>query len=165
MTLVHLHLLLNHLPVVGIPLAGALLVSGIAKRNDTLQRTAFAFLLFLAVMTIPVFLSGEPAEESVEHLPGVAETMIERHEDLASVAMGVTALLGVVALVGLVAARGGRAVPRGLAYAGLAATLLAVAVLTPTAYFGGQIRHSEIRADTPAAGTATEDLERSDDGR
>ncbi len=156
---VHLHLLLNHAPVVGIPIAGVLLAWGIAQADRRLQRTAFALLVALALLTLPVFLTGEPAEETVEHLPGVAETMIGRHEDLATFAAAATAALGLIAVAALALSRKGRAVPRPAALAGLVGVIASAAFLTPTAYLGGQIRHTEIRG---AAAGAAEDRELDD---
>ena len=41
----------------------------------------------MAVLTIPVFLTGEETEESVEHLAGVSHDLIEEHEELAEKAI------------------------------------------------------------------------------
>ncbi len=159
MSLVHLHLLLNHLPIIGVPLIAALLLYGIIRRQRDVQRAALVGFLALAVLTVPVYLTGEPAQEAVEHAPGVATALIGRHEDFATVAMWLTAGLGVLAALGLFLSRGDRPVPRLVLGGGVALSLLTVGVLIPTGYYGGQIRHEEIRtAGAPIRGIEVEEL-------
>lgn len=159
MTLVHLHLLLNHLPIVGVPLVAALLLYGIVRRQRDVQRAAFLGFVLLAALTVPAYLTGEPAEDAIEHAPGVATALIGRHEALAAVAMGLTAVLGAVALLGLFLSRRDRPVPRLLLAGGVTLSLLTIGALVPTGYYGGQIRHEEIRAaGAPVKGMPVEEL-------
>jgi hypothetical protein len=66
--------------------------------------------------------------------------------------------LGVIASLGLFFSRHDRLVPRVLLAGGVTLSLLAIGALIPTGYYGGQIRHSEIRAagEVPR-GTPVED--------
>lgn len=159
MNLVHLHLLLNHLPVIGVPLIAALLMYGILRRQRDVQRAALAGFILLAVLTVPAYLTGEPAEEAIEHAPGVATALIGRHETLATVAMALTALLGAWSALGLFFSRRDRLVPRLVLNGGVLLAVLAVGALIPTGYYGGQIRHEEIRAaSAPVQGVEVEEL-------
>ena len=159
MSLVHIHLLLNHLPIVGIPLVAALLAYGIVRRQRDVQRAALAGFVLLAVLTIPAYLTGEPAEEAVEHAPGVATALIHVHETLATIAMALTAALGIASALGLFVSRRDRAVPRLLLAGGVTLAVLTIGTLIPTGYYGGQIRHEEIRsAGAPVKGMTVEDL-------
>jgi hypothetical protein len=146
MSLTHLHLLLNHVPIVGVPLVATLLIYGIVRRQRDVQRAALAGFVALALLTVPAYLTGEPAQEGVEHAPGVATALIDRHEDLATLALGLTVGLGVVAAAGLIVSRRERPVPKIILVGGVALAMLAIGVLVPTGYYGGQIRHSEIRS-------------------
>jgi hypothetical protein len=158
MSLVHLHFLLNHLPVIGVPLVTALLLYGIMRRQRDVQRAALAGFVLLAILTVPAYLTGEPAEEAIEHAPGVAKALIGRHEVLATIAMGLTAGLGLIASLGLFFSRRDRLVPRLLLAGGVTLSLLAIGALIPTGYYGGQIRHEEIRsAGAPVRGMPVED--------
>ena len=148
----HLHLALNHVPVVGVPIALLLLGFGITRRSRELTRTSFWLVAGLALVTLLVYLTGEPAEELVEGLAGVSEPVLERHEQAALAAMVATAVLGIAAAIGLIGSRGGRRGPRRYATAVLLLALLASGVLTWTANLGGQIRHSEIRSGTAELG-------------
>jgi hypothetical protein len=68
-----LHLLTNHLPVVGSLFATLVLLSGLLFKNSSVRRTGLALLAFAALTTLPAYYSGEPAEEKIEDLPGVSE--------------------------------------------------------------------------------------------
>ncbi len=54
-------------------------------------------MVFLALVTVPVYLSGEPAEEIVEDLAGVPHAFIEEHEEIAKVTLIATEVIGALA--------------------------------------------------------------------
>lgn len=155
---VHLHLMLNHLPVVGTGMALLLLAYAAARRDDALARVCLAMFVALALAGVAAFLTGEPAEEAVEGMAGVSGALVEAHEDAARVATAALAALGAAALVVLVRFRG-RPLPRPLPAAFLLAALLPAAAMAYAATLGGRIRHPEIRdgardarAEAPAPG-------------
>ena len=145
MSLVHLHLLLNHIPVVGILFALIAFATAIVLRETVSIRFALAFTVALAIITGAVYLTGEPAEEAVERVAGVSESLIEAHEDAAKMATVAMSVLGALSLAALFAF-GNRRMPRWVGATGLAGTLLVSALLGWTANIGGQIRHTEIRS-------------------
>jgi hypothetical protein len=145
MSLVHVHLILNHVPIVGTVVAGVLFAIAALRRNLQLQRVALAFLLVFALLTIPVYFTGEPAEHAVEHLAGVSEAAIDRHEDAANASFVAVEILGAAALLSLALFRR-RALPRVFAAAMMALTLVTAGLFGWTGYLGGEIRHSEITA-------------------
>ena len=144
---VKMHLALTHVPVILSLVGLTMLVISLLKKNETLTKTSHSFLLFSGMAAIPVFLSGEGSEKMVGRLPGVSKTIIERHEELADLAMISIAAAGVVALVALV-------VQKWAAGAKIFKVLLLfLAVVSgwlmfQTADLGGQIRHTEIRNST-----------------
>ncbi|MEO6002654.1 MAG: hypothetical protein ABIS43_05845 [Opitutus sp.] len=115
------------------------------KRSDELKKTAFWMLALCAAVAVPVFLTGEPAEDAVERLPGVSKATIETHENAAKIAFGVIVFLGVVALGGLAYLRK-RLVPQWLAVSILTLAIIAGGLLAWTANLGGEVRHTEIVA-------------------
>lgn len=150
MDTVHLHLLLNHVPVLGVVFGVLLYGAARFRRDDAFARFALGFSAALAVVALVVYLTGEPAEEAVENLPGVSDAIIERHEDaalLATIAMG---SFGALALGALVRFRR-RAIPLWVTASGLIASIGLTAVMGWTANLGGQIRHSEIRSSGVAS--------------
>ena len=154
MDAVHLHLLLNHVPVIGAVFGVLVLAAAVFRRNDEWLRVGLALFVVSAATAAVVYLTGEPVEEAVEHLAGISEPAIERHEDAALAATLALGVFGLAALASLVAFRGRRQ-PRWLGVTALALSLVPTALMGWTANLGGQIRHSEIRragAD-PAAAT------------
>lgn len=151
----HLHLIMNHIPVVGLPIALLFLAYGLYQRNLPMQRFSLFVLLGLAAMVIPVYLTGEPAEKLIEHLPGVAESFIETHEDAAMVSLILTLLTGLASLIALLIKKDDKKnrfasfVVAGLAF-------IAVLSLMYTANMGGKVRHTELRADSEAAAPSSQ---------
>lgn len=143
MDAVHLHLALNHVPVIGVPLVVLLLGWGLLRRNREIVRLAFGGLVVMAIATALVYLTGEPTEELVEGLIGVSEPLLERHEEAAQLTTILVGILGVVALVSLIVTR--RRSPFRYGLLVLVLALLPMALLARTANLGGQIRHQEIR--------------------
>jgi uncharacterized membrane protein len=150
MSTVHLHLLLNHVPVIGMIIGICLLAWALFRKDQGLARATLGLFAILAVVALATFLTGEPAEEAVEGLAGVTEGSIERHEEavlLATIALGVLGTLSLGALVWLRR----RPLTRRVMALLLVVALVPAAAMAWTANLGGQIRHSELRAGTPAA--------------
>ena len=151
MNMAHLHLMLNHFPVVGAPLLLALLAYGLARGSPDVTRIALWATVVLGVVTLVVYLTGEPAEELVEALPTFDHDMLERHE---AVALGATVILVGTAVLACLALRAGRSDGRlagtmnRLVLAGLLAGTAGVAA---TGWTGGPIGHPEIRPGAPVA--------------
>lgn len=150
MSIVHLHLWLNHVPVVGSIIGIALLGYALVRRNSEISKLSLALFAVLGVVAIAVFLTGEPAEEVVERLPGFSQSITESHEELARLSTIALVGFGVLGLAALAYFRR-RLLPRWVAAAGLAISLTIGGMLAATANLGGQIRHSEIRSGTAAA--------------
>jgi uncharacterized membrane protein len=98
----------------------------------------------LAVVTV-VQLTGEPAEELVEGLPGVVDSMVEAHEESALLGTIGVVVVGVIALFGLWGLGAGKILPRSYSLVLLIAGITVAGLMVWIANLGGQIRHSEIR--------------------
>lgn len=152
MSWAHIHLALNHVPVIGILLVVLLLGIALLRQKYELERASYWLIAGLALLAILVYLTGEPAEELVEGLPGYPEALVEHHEEVALIATIGMAVAGLAAAVALV--RGRRQVTPGASTYAWVVLLLAVGVtglMMWTANLGGQIRHSEIRSTSAAA--------------
>lgn len=155
----HYHLLLNHLPIIGTLIGILTLAAGFLLKSSHVKRTALVLFVFAAVSAIPAFLTGEGAEEMVEEMPGVTETVIEQHEDLAAIFIWLTGALGIVALLTLISDL--RAMTLNKLLYGLTAVLcIATMILAQqVGTTGGKIRHTEIRttADQGTTQPGTDD--------
>ncbi len=144
--------MLNHFPVVGLVFALAILGWSVFRRNASLTKAGFVALVAVAVLAIPAYLTGEPAEEIAEGLPGVAHSIIEQHENVAKAALIVTLVAGVAALAGLWFSRG-KAVAGWCSSSALVLAVVAAGLMAWTANLGGQVRHTEIRTTAPSSST------------
>lgn len=166
MDLAYFHIVLNHLPIMGIPIGLGLLLLGIVTRNDSIKRAAFLVFVVLGILTVPVFLTGKGGEDFVEDLPGVSEAAIQSHESMAVFALVAVLLLAAFSLFAFLKYRGtvlfnrnfsdeekllSGNLPSGVrsaipGWVILTALVLAVgtsAVLGLTGKLGGKIRHVE----------------------
>ena len=149
MDLVHVHLLLNHFPVIGLVLGLLLFIFAFVQRSNELKKVSLGIFVLLAILSIPVYFSGEPAEKSVENFPGVSESIIEQHEDAALVALSGLIILGIVSLIAILLFKHTR-VSVWLAALSLVMAFITTLLMAYTANLGGQIRHTEIRSGTAA---------------
>ena len=157
----HVHLLLNHVPVLGTVFGLGLLGYAIIRRSDTLKRAALNTFVAVALVALPVYFTGEPAEELVEDAAGVAQGTIDAHEDSALMSLIGVEVLGVVALAGLVISRRGRPVSPKITGVALVASLATAIAMAWTANLGGRIRHPEIGPGAQPTAAAHE----ADEGR
>lgn len=143
---VHIHLLLNHAPIIGFYVGVALLVYALFRKSEEVMVTAFIALALSALAAVPVYLTGEPAEDAVERLPGVAKALIEEHEDAGKLSIIAAIGSGILALASLIFSRRGQ-LGKALIWVTLAVSLVSAVLMARTGNLGGQIRHSEIRTD------------------
>jgi len=146
MNTAHLHLILNHIPVLGTLTGLGLLSFALWKQSEEVKRTALGLLVITALLAVPGFLTGEPAEGVVKALPGVSQPIIEQHEEAAQGAFVALCCLGAVALAGLLWFRRGRVMPAWFGAVTLIGSLVVGGWMAWTANLGGQVRHSEIRS-------------------
>lgn len=156
----YVHLILNHIPVLGTIFGLALLAWAILRRNGSLQRVALGTFVLVAIAALPVFFTGEPSEHAVEHLAGTAEPAIKAHEAAALAALIAVEILGVMSLGALWLFRG-RMFSRTLVAAELVVALVTAGLMAQAANLGGKIRHEELRG----AGVQTADEHGHGEGR
>jgi uncharacterized membrane protein len=148
----HLHLLLNHVPTVGTVAALALLVLAILRRDETLKLAGLEVIFVIALLTMPVYMTGVAAEHNIKKMPGVSETAMSVHQDAALAGFTVAEFAGFVAWIGLwQSRRRGRAAPAVMP-AVVVLTAASLALMGRAANLGGDIRHPEI-ASAAAAGS------------
>lgn len=140
----HIHLLLNHFPIIGTLIGSCLLLWGIIKKNDHIKSLSALLLACMALVAIPVFLTGEPAEESVEHLGGVKEQVIKLHEEAAEIAIWLMGITGIISLTAMLLAFKKHRQANIVFMLTFILSAVCFASMARTGYLGGQIRHTEI---------------------
>ena len=140
----HLHIMLVHFPVIVVPVAAALFAISLWRANLEMRRIAFGLFAVAALVAIPAFLLGEGAEEVVEHIKGVSERAIERHEEAAEVALWLTIVLGLLSASMLFIPKFLERI-QGIVLPVIGLLALATSIdLAIVANKGGLIRHTEI---------------------
>lgn len=144
-SLAHVHLLLNHLPVILTPLGLVLLAIAARRRDDSLSRVAFAVLIAAAVTAVPTYFTGEEAEHAIKGMAGVTKAVIGRHEDMGRYSAIFLGALGLFLIWALWRHRPPVALPSWVVRSTLAASLVGSVILGYTSLLGGEVRHTEIR--------------------
>jgi len=142
----HIHLLLNHLPIIGTLVGLLLLAAALLRKSDELNRVSFAAFIVTALITIPVYLTGEPTANIVEKLPDVTEVMVDAHQESALISFIAVGILGIIAVWGLWRYRMADIIPQRFAVILLAVSVVVNGLMTWTGFLGGQIRHTEVRS-------------------
>jgi hypothetical protein len=143
MNAAHVHLMLNHVSIIGSLFGLVLLAVAMGRHSRELITVSFACLASVAIISIPVYFTGRPAEEVIRHLPDFSAEIVERHEAAAQFALTGVECVGVLALAGLWLFRSEPA-PRWFLMILLVGSLLTVVAMIETAGRGRQIRHPEV---------------------
>jgi len=105
------------------------------------------FVFIVALWAIPAYLTGEPAEEVLEHQPGISEELIHEHEESAEAAFIFVEVVGVIALIALIVRRYSKKAGYLLTIITLLGLIGGGGLIAWTANLGGKIHHTEIRSD------------------
>jgi uncharacterized membrane protein len=147
MSFTHLHLMLNHFPVIGTLIGLVLLGIALLRKSNELSKVSLGLFVALGAISLFVYLTGEPAEEAIEKLPGFSEGITEKHEEAALFATIVLVSFGALALAALALFRR-KVLPQWITLAGFAFALASSAAMGYTSLLGGQVRHTEIRSSS-----------------
>jgi uncharacterized membrane protein len=143
----HLHLALNHLPII-IPFVAVLvLIGGIVFKSEIIKRTALLIFVLGAICTLPAFATGEGAEEVVEELQGIDHHFIHEHEEVAETFALLSYALGLLAIVGLWANLKKKNFSNLIAIVVLLFSGVVLFFAKQTGTTGGEVRHTEIRGN------------------
>ncbi len=149
MNLAHLHLLLNHVPTIGLGIALALLVAALLKKSEDLKQAAFVGFFLLALLAIPAYLTGGAAQIALQGRTDVSREVVAAHQDAALLALIVMEVMGLLAWIALWRFR--RWHETGI----LVLAIVTFGLVASAANIGGHIRHPEILlqgADAPVPG-------------
>ncbi|MRX62876.1 hypothetical protein GJ691_01730 [Maribacter sp. RZ05] len=143
-----LHLVVNHLPIVGVLIGFLVFLSGCVIKNPQVKNTALSIFIFSALTSIAAFYTGDGAEEIVENSPGISETLIHEHEEYAELFFTMMLILGGTSLITLILQYKKYAL--ATRYGFVFVLLISIGSMVISKYVGssgGEIRHTEIRHD------------------
>ena len=143
----HYHLIVNHLPIVGLLIGILVLIAGLVFNKTEVKLTALGIFIFSAITSITAFYTGEGAEEVVENLEGISETLIHTHEEYAETFYTLSLILGGLSLLTFILELKKMKLTKYLMIICLLIALVDGVLATYVGSSGGEIRHSEIRND------------------
>jgi uncharacterized membrane protein len=159
MNLAHVHILLNHVPIIGTLITlGVFLVSLVAGHDD-MKQVSLALFSLIALLAIPTYISGNGAQNALKDTSEVSASAIESHQGAALLAFIFMEITGAASLVGLL--RFSRTDKNPWTSGPARVTLLAVLLLAVATSglmavagnTGGNIRHSEILSGEESTST------------
>jgi hypothetical protein len=144
------HMLLNHIPIIGLIMALVVLVTGLALRQAALLFTGLVLVAISAGAALPVAHYGDVAYPAIyDTLDGHGRGWLDYHAELAATwvpVLGANAALAVIAIVAGTVRR------KLLLWAALLVALLTLAGIGGAgmvARAGGKIQHPEFRLSDP----------------
>lgn len=144
MNLTHLHLILNHFPVIGTLLGLLLLGWALLRKNNELLSVASFIIVVMAIIGFAVMSTGDAAEDTVENIAGISEAAIEAHEEAAEASIWILAAAGALGIISLIwknILQNPSRIPFVLT---LLVSMVAFGGMSYTGYQGGKIRHTEL---------------------
>lgn len=148
MNAAHLHIILNHFPIIGTAISIFVLLTGIIMKSDEVKKVSLLVIVLTALVTIPVYISGDSAQAKVEgNYEDVDEDFIEAHEEFAKYSFIAMDILGVLAIGALLRFKKPKQLPGFVVFLMLVFLLVVNGMMAYTANLGGKIHHPEIRED------------------
>ena len=142
----HFHLVITHLPIFGAALGMLILIFAMWRKSATTKMAAYGMFVISAVGAGIAYATGEGAEEKVEDLPGVMESIISRHEEFAMYALISMIVLGTASLIAMIVNGRANILSKTSAMVVLFLSLVSFWLVAKTGQLGGQIRHTEVRS-------------------
>jgi uncharacterized membrane protein len=121
----HLHLLIGVFPTFGLLCVLGFYIAGLLKNNTGAQRTSLVFFILLALLAVPVYLSGAASFAEISANPRFAKNALNSHYGWGIAALAALVITGVGAAVAL--ALSGR---KGRASTDVLGVVLGLAVIT-----------------------------------
>lgn len=154
----HLHLVVNHFPIIGTIFGLGILITGIVFKSNAVKNVSYVIFIVTAIFAFISMSTGEGAEELVEDMPEIGKRIIHEHEELAEKLALVLYILGAVSLLGLYTNFKNHSKAKLTSFLVLAIAAVSVVLAKSVGTSGGEIRHTEIRANAqPAQSEEAED--------
>ena len=142
----HLHLVVNHLPII-FPIVGVIiLLIAIFTKSDVSKRNAYIVFILGAVASVAAMATGEGAEDAIENIQGVSENLMHRHEEAAEIFAGMSYFLGAVSLLGFLTSYRNFSLDKLMPVTILIVGGVSLYFAQEAGRTDGEIRHAEIRS-------------------
>jgi uncharacterized membrane protein len=146
----HLHMVVNHFPIIGTIFGFGILIIGLVLKNKTLINTSYVLFIVAAIFGAFSMATGEGAEELVEDMPNIGKQIIHEHEELAEKLAVLLYVLSGLSLAGLYLNFKNHAKAKLLSFLILGIATAGLFLAQKVGTSGGEIRHTEIRTNANA---------------
>lgn len=143
----HLHMVVNHFPIIGTILGLGILIVGIILKNNSVKNTAYALFIVAALFALASIATGDGAEELVEDMPNIGNRIINEHEEIAEKLAIVLYLLGAISILGIVLNLKNHSKAKFISFVAVIVAIVGAYLTILAGTSGGEIRHTEIRDD------------------
>lgn len=144
----HLHMVVNHFPIIGTIFGLGILIAGLFLKNNSVKNTAYFLFIICAIFSFVAMYTGEGAEEIVEDMPTIGHQIIHEHEELAEKFALIMYVTGFFSLISLVANVKNHKFAKLLSFLTLTLAIVGTILSKSVGTSGGEIRHTEIRETT-----------------
>lgn len=145
MNFVHLHLLINHLPIIGTAIGFFVLLTGTLLKSKVTQRTGLLIATFAAIAAFPTMFSGDQAEDLLETSKEIDMSFVDAHEHAAELYIKIVIGAGIVSLITFLFTFGKSKITQALSWISILALAVSMVFSFEVGSSGGEIRHTEIR--------------------
>lgn len=152
----HLHMVVNHFPIIGTFFGIGILIAGMFLKNDSVKNTAYILFVIASIFGALSMATGEGAEEIVEDFPNIGKAIIHEHEELAEKFILVLYATGVFALISLGTAVKKFRMAKIFSFITLILALISGVLSIKVGTSGGEIRHTEIRENSAVSAPLNE---------
>ena len=141
----HLHIVLNHFPLIGSVFVLGLLIASAYMKNDDMRRVSLILFVVLGLLAIPTYITGAAAGWAYQGRPDMSAQILAAHRDAALLAFTFLGLTGIVSwLVLWRERRYGRTSSAGF-IAVLVLGFIALLTIIETGSLGGTVIRPELR--------------------
>jgi uncharacterized membrane protein len=144
MNTAHLHLMFNHLPIVGLGFAILLNLLAIFGKSTEVKKLSCWFYILIGLLAILPIVTGDGSREILLTYPGIDKDAIDNHETWAYIFFYGLMLNGVLAICALWFSRKKQDLMQKFSIAMLILAMVLLVFAYQTGVTAGKIRHPEI---------------------
>ncbi|WGK94153.1 MULTISPECIES: DUF2231 domain-containing protein [Flavobacterium] len=141
----HLHMVVNHFPIIGTILALGILIVGLILKNHSVRNTSYVLFIVAAIFGALSMGTGEGAEELVKDMPNVGWDIIHEHEEIAEKLVLLLYVLGLLSIIALYLNFKKNTKEKLVSLCIVGIGVVSLFLVQKVGTSGGEIRHTEIR--------------------
>ena len=144
------HMLLNHIPVLGLIIAFVVLTAGLVTRQTALLLTGLVLIALTSGMSLPVATYGDAAyPEIYDSLDGHGRGWLDYHAELAETWLPLLYANAALAVIAIMVVAVNPGLIRWVSLLVALVTLASIGGASIVASAGGKIQHPEFRLSDP----------------